>query len=99
MFRFADPYYLLALLLIPVLIYWYLRGAKRQSGKIKYSDIGLLKQIKPSFKQRMRHGLFALRVLAVTALILALARPQSSSKEEELSTEGPLLMRRALLLD
>ena len=88
MFRFADPYYLLALLLIPVLIYWYLRGAKRQSGKIKYSDIGLLKQIKPSFKQRMRHGLFALRVLAVTALILALARPQSSSKEEELSTEG-----------
>ena len=88
MFRFADPYYLLALLVLPVMIYWYLRGGKRQSGKIKYSDIGLLKQIKPSFKQRLRHLLFVIRLLAITALILALARPQSSSKEEEISTEG-----------
>ena len=88
MFRFADPLYLLVLLIIPVLVYWYLRGTKRQSGKIKYSDIGLIKQIKPSFKQRLRHFLFVLRILAFVALILALARPQSSSKEEEISTEG-----------
>ena len=88
MFRFADPIYLLALLVIPVLIYWYLRAAKRQSGKIKYSDIGLLKQIKPSFKQHLRHLLFVMRILAFISLILALARPQSSSKEEEISTEG-----------
>ena len=88
MFRFADPYYLLAFLIIPAMVYWYFRGARRQSGKIKYSDIGLLKQIKPSLKQRLRHLLFVLRILAFSVLILALARPQSSSKEEEISTEG-----------
>jgi Ca-activated chloride channel family protein len=88
MFRFADPLYLLGLLILPLMIYWYLRGAKRQSGKIKYSDIGLLKQLKPSVKQRLRHLLFGMRVLAIGVLVLALARPQSSSKEEEVSTEG-----------
>jgi Ca-activated chloride channel homolog len=88
MFRFADPLYLLGLLILPLMVYWYLRGAKRQSGKIKYSDIGLLKQLKPSVKQRLRHLLFGMRVLAIGVLVLALARPQSSSKEEEVSTEG-----------
>jgi len=88
MYRFADPLYLLFLLILPAMIYWYLRGNRRSSGKIKYSDIGILKQIKPSLKQRLHHLLFVVRVLAIALFIFALARPQSSSKEEEISTEG-----------
>jgi len=88
MYRFADPLYLLFLLILPLMVYWYLRGTRRSSGKLKYSDIGILKRIKPSLKQNLRHGLFLLRLLAFSLLIFALARPQSSSKEEEITTEG-----------
>ncbi len=87
-YRFADPTYLILLLILPLMAWWYIRGLRSRSGKLKYSDIGLLKQIQPSAKQKMRHGLFVLRLLAVTLLILALARPQSGSKEQEISTEG-----------
>lgn len=88
MSRFADPLYLLFLLLLLPLAYWYWRGNRRSVGKIRYSDIGLLKRLSPSLKQRLRHGLFIGRLAAIALLILALARPQSSSKEEEVSTEG-----------
>jgi len=88
MYRFADPWYLTALLLVPFLVYWYIRLYNKGTGKIKYSDIGLLKGIGRSLKQRMRHLLFVLRILAFGLLVLALARPQSSSQEEEISTEG-----------
>ncbi|WP_456440347.1 vWA domain-containing protein [Caldithrix abyssi] len=88
MFRFADPYYLLLLLVLPLMIWWYWRGRSSATGKIIYSDIKLLKQVKPSLKQRLRPALFVLRLIAVTLIILALARPQSSHKEEEIITEG-----------
>ncbi len=88
MFRFADPYYLLLLLVLPLMVWWHFRGRVRASGKIIYSDVSLLKKIKPSLKQRLRPLLFGLRVLAVTVIIFALARPQSSSKEEKVTTEG-----------
>ncbi len=88
MYSFSDPLYLLLLPVLPLMVYWYLRGMKRSSGKIRYSDIGILKRLVPSAKQRLRHILFVMRLLAFTMLIFALARPQSSSKEEEISTEG-----------
>ncbi len=88
MFRFADPYYLILLLILPVMVWWYFRGRARATGKIIYSDVNLVKSITPSLKQRLRPFLFALRLLAVTVIIVALARPQSGSKEEEITTEG-----------
>lgn len=88
MYRFADPQYLLALLILPALIWWYYKTLIGSSGKLKYSDIKLLKNLTPSLKQRLRHVLFLLRLAGITMLVLALARPQSSSKEEEITTEG-----------
>ena len=88
MFRFADPYYLILLLLLPLMVWWYWRGRLRNTAKIMYSDIRLLKQVKPSLKQRLRPALFVIRLVAVALIVLALARPQSSHKEEEITTEG-----------
>ncbi len=88
MFGFADPGYLLFLLIIPVMVWWYWRKRPKATGKILYSDVRLLKEVKPSLKQRLRPLLFVLRVLAVALIVLALARPQSSHKEEEITTEG-----------
>jgi len=88
MFRFADPLYLLFFLILPPMVYWRLKSTGRRSGKLKYSDISVIKRLPQSLKQRLRHFLFVLRLLGVTLLIFALARPQSSSKEREVNTEG-----------
>lgn len=88
MFRFADPWYLLLFAFLPLLVIWYIQAQARTSGKLKYSDVGLIKGIGQSVKQRIRHILFLLKLAALSLLIIALARPQSSSKEEEITTEG-----------
>ncbi len=88
MFEFRDPYYLLLFILIPGIIYWHLKGTARKNAQLKYSDVNLVKRIGKSLKQRLMPVLLILRLLAFTGFILALARPQSSSKEEEILTEG-----------
>jgi Ca-activated chloride channel family protein len=88
MFHFADPWYLLALVIVPVMVFRYLKDSGINSGKLKYSDIRLLRNLGQTVKQRLRHLLFLLRVLAIILFIIALARPQSSSKEEKITTEG-----------
>jgi Ca-activated chloride channel family protein len=88
MYRFANPEYLYLLLILPLLGYWYWKRAWRQSSHIRYSDIRLIKRIGQTRKQRTRHVLFILRMLFLALIIFSFARPQSSSKMRETSTEG-----------
>jgi len=86
--NFADPQWLALFAIIPVIIYYLLHYDKSQSASITYSDIGIMKQIKPSAFLKARHILKGLRVLVLTALILAIARPQSGLTEEEILAHG-----------
>jgi Ca-activated chloride channel family protein len=88
MFRFADPQYLYLLLLIPLLLYWYWKRREKGSGKIRFSDIHVIKRVGKTAKQRLRHSLFLLRILFISLIILAFARPQSGSQMRETTTEG-----------
>lgn len=88
MYRFADPQYLFLLLLLPFLVYWYWTSRTKGSGKIRFSDLGIVKKVGSSRKQKLRHGLFVFRLLFISLVILALARPQSGSKMRETTTEG-----------
>ncbi|MBN1560576.1 VWA domain-containing protein [candidate division KSB1 bacterium] len=90
MFRFANPYFLLLLLFIPLMIYWYVRNQRTKSSMatLRYSNLGIIKTMKSSTKKQLRHSLFVFRVLAVGLLIVAFARPQSGQKESEVQTEG-----------
>jgi Ca-activated chloride channel family protein len=88
MFRFADPQYLYLLILIPVLVYWYWKRRAKGSGKIRFSDIHVIKRVGKTAKQRLRHSLFLLRLLFISLVILAFARPQSGSQMRETTTEG-----------
>jgi Ca-activated chloride channel family protein len=87
MFEFRDPLYLILLILLPVVVFWYIKG-QRRTARLKYSDVNLVKRLSKSLKQRLMPLLLLLRLLTITAFVLALARPQSSSKEEEVLTEG-----------
>ena len=88
MYRFADPEYLYLLLIVPLLVYWYWTRRGKGSSKIRFSDIGIVKKVGKTTKQHLRHSVFLLRLLFLSMIILALARPQSGSKMKETSTEG-----------
>lgn len=88
MYRFANPEYFYLLLVIPLLVYWYWRRQRKVSGRIRFSDVSIVRQVGQTIKQRLRHSLFLLRLLFIILIIVAFARPQSGSKMRETSTEG-----------
>ncbi len=90
MIRLANPEFLALLIVVPLMIYWYIKRqqTRKAASTLRYSNLGIVKQVKTSPKKRLRHSLFVLRVIAVILLIVVLARPQSGQKEAEVSTEG-----------
>jgi Ca-activated chloride channel family protein len=85
---FAAPAVLYALLLLPLLAWWSIRTRGTATTDIRFSTLRAFGEAKPTLRERLRHVLFALRLIVVAALIVALARPQTSSSGENVSTEG-----------
>ncbi|MFQ5753480.1 MAG: VWA domain-containing protein [bacterium] len=89
MLRFANPEFLSLFIIIPLLIYWYFKKNKNRGGTLRYSNLGLVKNVeKFSNKKKLRHTIFGLRLVALALLIICFARPQSGRTEEEVITEG-----------
>ncbi|MGB9772279.1 MAG: vWA domain-containing protein [Candidatus Kapaibacteriota bacterium] len=86
--HFANPEFFWLLLIVPILIVWYMFRNKKIFVPLKFSSIEGFTKTKPGIKVRLRHLPFALRMLALTLFLLALARPQTSSSEKEIETEG-----------
>jgi Ca-activated chloride channel homolog len=84
----ANPYYLYLLLLIIPAIVWYVLGRKRRFATLQVSNSFAFKDLKPSWKDRLEHVPFILRMLAFVLIILVLCRPQSSNKYQNVTTEG-----------
>ena len=87
-YRFADVQFLLLLLLLPALAYWYVARRTERSGALRYSDVGPLRRSDVRRTGRYRYALLTLRVIALAALIVALARPQSGVSSENVTSEG-----------
>lgn len=93
MFNFSDidfayPFVLYGLIIIPLLVIWYWKRNKKSTPDITYSSLKVFGTLKPTLKERLRHLPFTLRMLAVAALVVALARPQTYSTGENVHTEG-----------
>lgn len=86
--RFANPLFLILLGIVPLFVWDYLRRNKRREASILFSDISIVKNIRPGFRAAYRHTPMILRMIAIFIFILALARPQAGQKEEEIITEG-----------
>jgi Ca-activated chloride channel homolog len=87
-YTFANPEFFYLYLSIPPLIIWYWKYHQKQSANLNISATGAFKDYKPTWKQRFRHSLFVLRLLCFSALIVALARPRSTSGGQNIFTEG-----------
>ncbi|MFH0924902.1 MAG: VWA domain-containing protein [bacterium] len=85
-FRFEDPWLLSFLLVIPLIVFLYIK--KYGGNRVKFSSINNLKKLKKSKSLYLRHILILLRAFALVLLILGLARPQSGTKLIERTTEG-----------
>lgn len=85
--RFEDPFVLLLLLAVPALIAWYVRR-ERSTGALRFSRVEALRSAAEGGRAWIRHLPFAVRVVALTLLIVALARPQSGVTGERVTTEG-----------
>src|SRR4051812_17589545 len=85
--EFAYPWVLFFFLLIPALIYWYWNNNKRTSASIKVTTTYFLQHTK-SWRTQLRHLPFWLRCLGLACIIVALARPQETYTDDEISGEG-----------
>ena len=85
---FANPEFLYLLGVVPLLVAWYMFRHQRTTSEIRFSSLHPFDGIKPSLKERLRHVPFILRMLVVAFLIVAFARPQTSSSGENIYTEG-----------
>ncbi len=87
-FIYANPeaFYLYAL--IPVLIAWYIFRLNKKHPSLKMPNMRAFEGIRPGWKQRFRHLGFILRLVALSLVIFALARPQTSSSRKSEVTEG-----------
>ena len=88
---FAHPYWLILLLLVPVLGVWEWRRAKRQAG-LRFSNAAALRVTPRTFWARLGWLPALLRMAALTFGILALARPQERNVSQERFAEGVDIM-------
>jgi Ca-activated chloride channel family protein len=83
---FGQPWFFALFALLPLLIFWYAIKNNSQQGAIIISDAsakGL-----SSWKNSFRHLPFLLRLLALSAIIVALAKPQTKYELQQTDGEG-----------
>lgn len=85
--EFAHIDFLWALLILPLLILWHVLQFWKNKPVIGFSQTAWLTSAGHS-KTWLIHFAFALRLLAISAMIVGLARPQSSTKLQSITTEG-----------
>ena len=85
---FAHPWLLLGLLLVPLMVVYYFLHYHKQEAALQHSDIDLFSGVRQTLRVRLRWLPYALRTLAVGAIVVALARPQSQLNRQQMTVEG-----------
>ena len=86
-YLFINPEYFYLLIIPVVYSIWYFFKRKKINSEILFSNLGSLNKTK-TLKNRLRDLPQIFKILAICLLIIALARPQSSTNWEESTTEG-----------
>ena len=89
---FLHPQLLWLLLLLPALLIIYIVWRRRQQASLRVPSLLFISGVRGGLRVYLRHVLFALRLLALGLIIVALARPQSSSSWSEDRVEGSDLL-------
>lgn len=85
---FANPGFLYLLILLPLLGAWYWYKLLNNNPGFQVSSTSGFSGTRRSWRQYLIHILFVFRILTIGFLILALARPQTTTKSRNVNIEG-----------
>ncbi|MGM9745390.1 MAG: VWA domain-containing protein [Paludibacteraceae bacterium] len=89
MFRFANPYYLYLLLLVPLLVALFVYGRMQQRKRLRvFGNPDVLAHLMPNASQVRPPVKFGILMVALVLMIIALARPQFGSKWQTVKRQG-----------
>ena len=89
-YNFLAPYWLLGLVLIPIMGVWYFTQREKRYANLNLPSLEAFG--KSSLRGQLRIMLPILRTLTVATLFIAMARPQLTLKEEEITADGVDIM-------
>jgi Ca-activated chloride channel family protein len=81
-----SSWVLLLLLLLPIMAY--LQWRRGRVAAIRFPSLRDFRQCPVSWRQKLRPGVYLLRLICIALLIVALARPRKGTVLSEISTEG-----------
>jgi Ca-activated chloride channel family protein len=85
---FANPKLLYLLFLLVPLAGLYLWRQRDAFANIQFSNIKPFEKLGGSYRHLLRHLIFLLRLLVIALVIIVLARPQSTNRWQNVTTEG-----------
>lgn len=86
--EFAKPEFLYVLGIVPLLVAYYIYRRKNYDASLRISAVGFLSGLRKSWRLYLLHVPFALRMIAIALIIVAFARPQSSTQKRDVSIRG-----------
>jgi len=85
---FADPLFLLLVLLIPPIIFAVKKLANRLQSSFRFSNNELLEKNRSTLRTKVNRNVIYLRAFCLFFIILALARPRDTIEETRVFVEG-----------
>lgn len=85
---FKNPELFYLLLVILPMAAWYIFRQKRNTASIQVSSTASVFRAPKTIRHYLRHLVFVCQVIAIAFFVVVLARPQSSSNWENVTTEG-----------
>lgn len=86
--NFASAYYLWLFAALPVLVAYYVWRQLKGGASLQISSVSGVIGAPKTLRYWLRHVPFALRIIALALLIVALARPQGIEENARTNTEG-----------
>lgn len=86
--EFAYPWILGGLIVLPILWVWHFLRFEKRKTLVNLPTLQFAKGKKPTLKIVLLHSLFVLKTIAIGLLLVAIARPQSSSSWQNVKAEG-----------
>jgi Ca-activated chloride channel family protein len=86
--EFAHPYVLVGLIILPLLWLWHFLRFENRKTQVNIPSFGFANSHKPTAKIVLMHVLFIAKTIALGLIIVAIARPQSTSSWQNVKAEG-----------
>ena len=88
MLEFYSPYYLYLLILIPFFIFYEEKRKRKIIPKMVVPSLKLFEGVKPTVKTVISRFYYIFKIVVFALIVIALARPRSGTKHQNIETEG-----------